>query len=220
MINQLKRAPHLHSEVDNYRAGSEGCGSDQNKNSTNGRFHSKLHLLQQLCICCLPTSEQPVGPATPLHNHKPMMPMSLPGSPVPRSAMAVTGSPMHTRAILSTTGDSPRPYAADLRGVTNLDLICSIADTYDLPSDSDTYSYISNCLMQRSYESTADSRSRRLRRSRGSLHDPKLANNDSNENHSRRRSRSHSASRKTRYKCGSNVNATTMTDSNCSTVIL
>lgn len=48
----------------------------------------------------------------------------------------------------------------------DLDLICSIAGTYNLPSDSDTYSYISNCLRKSNSSTTLDRPRRRRRRSK------------------------------------------------------
>lgn len=154
------------------------------------------------------------------------------------SRLQSVGSPMHTRAILPASRDSPQPCPVDYDHAANLDLIHSIADTYELPSDSDTYSYISNCLMQKSYNSTTDSHNRKISRSHGSLHSTTLpidqSINDSKitstneaasnfskhiQNKRKRRSRSHSASRRSRYQCNAQ-SGSVMTDSNCSTVIL
>ena len=77
------------------------------------------------------------------------------------SAEIDRSSPMHTRPVITST------LGSHSNTIPNMDLICSIADTYELPSDSDTYSYISNCLLnQLSFDSSAD---RRLRRSHASL---------------------------------------------------
>lgn len=56
--------------------------------------------------------------------------------------------------------DRPQQVAADYTEpplshsdklyMNDIDLLCSIADTYDLGEDSDTFSYISNCLHSRS----------------------------------------------------------------------
>lgn len=76
-----------------------------------------------------------------------------------------TSTPMHTKKLTPTNADSIMSWSAlPDYGFNNLDLIYSIADTYNLPSDSDTYSYISNCLRHSSSTTTIDKpkRSKRL----------------------------------------------------------
>lgn len=230
MINQLKKLipANMHPELDSYHQMSEGSASSHSKASSDLKLQAKIHFIKLLGNCCASPSRE--ASESQLTDHYAKDPLPTPQKKTTNTGHCATlpamGSPMHTRAILASNSDSPRSFTADYSGATNMDLICSIADTYDLPSDSDTYSYISNCLMQKSYDSTVESRSRRLRRSHASLCDTKYSSNNETgfsthrQHRKKYRSRSQSASRKSRYKCGSNVTGSVMTDSNCSTVIL
>lgn len=158
---------------------------------------------------------------------------SITQSPV----LPAMGSPMHTRAIIPPHTPDSLTRTLDYTHTVNLDLICSIADTYDLPSDSDTYSYISNCLMQKSFDSTILDSGKRRHKSQNSLCpsllrdqsllEPRLslsANNESitnfnNNRRSRRKRRAHSQQHR-QHQHNNMTNNNIMTDSNCSTVIL
>lgn len=152
MINHLRHALpipiHTDMEINSAKR--------PNKHQQNSK------LMDKLCLCVGKTDNKEISPSS--HSarsvkHTTTVPDRA-STLQPPAAEGIPSSPMHTRAVIPT-------LSSNTNTIPNMDLICSIADTYDLPSDSDTYSYISNCLLnQVSFDSSAD---RRLRRSHASL---------------------------------------------------
>lgn len=233
MINHLKHAlpPDVQTVISTQRGGSR---YKRKPIST-----TKPRLLDQLCICAgrsNTTADDKVVNQADVVRRPTDLQMNRTHTQVYSAEPTVKGSLMHTRALVPQHSPINEGYHTAVT-TPNMDLICSIADTYDLPSDSDTYSYISNCLMQKSFDSgggTVESR-KRMRRSQNSLCSPipsdqvypepstfKVVANNEADGHRRHQSRKHrfksrSLSRQTSQQKSVSV---IMTESNGSTVIL
>jgi len=244
MINQLRKLV-----PDTLHVGQEV--SHANSSATHGTYNStqtdKPYLLHVLSTCCARIESEQHQPEKlvlqqKFENNERLLSFDKP-CPLDHtlsltsrlSGNSIMGSPMHTRPILPLQDEVSQLATIEYGCGNNIDLICSIADTYELPSDSDTYSYLSNCLIQRNYEpNRLDSVERSVRRSQGSIPtscqkehqtspptDMNGISKTGRHRKYRRRSRSQPASlRRSRHQNDKTTKPNIMTDSNCSTVIL
>ena len=183
-------------------------------------------IIDKLCVCVGRDTSRDDNSHHSTDNHTSCS-ISKPTVRTRRASVEIDcSSPMHTRPVVTST------LGSHSNTIPNMDLICSIADTYELPSDSDTYSYISNCLLnQLSFDSSAD---RRLRRSHASLsstigndqvypdHPTSTFRQHSTESHRRGRKRQRYERSGGRQQTGRQHQSVSviMTESNGSTVVI
>ena len=217
MINHLRHALPVSTQSNMQIIKTQPAIKHNNGGST---------IIDKLCVCVGRDTSRDDNSHHSTDNHTSCS-ASKPAVRTRRASAEIDrSSPMHTRPVVTPT------LGSHSNTIPNMDLICSIADTYELPSDSDTYSYISNCLLnQLSFDSSAD---RRLRRSHASLsstigndqvypdHPTSTFRQHSTESHRRGRKRQRYERSGGRQQTGRQHQSVSviMTESNGSTVVI